>query len=855
MVENLQDLSQGLDGEPELSLALVELPAQHMQRSLIDWDTLRIEENRDDEGRIEIVDDEVMYEMLGFRAQDEEAEKAREDAEKASEAENNATPRSNEEIDTTEAAIEVDDYLPGERIVVHDPNRPRMDLGTVYPNMKEFRLAMIQFAINKKFELHIAKTDPSRYIGGCKAMGCPWHIVGRRQPDGCTVMVTVLVDEHKCASSDKRKTTTPTTAWVASKAIHHLRRKIIMGTKELQEVLEQEHECKIVYDTVQRGRHVALRQLHGDWEGSFQLLFNWKAEVLKRCPGSVIEIDIVEVEGLFYFHRFFCALKPCIEGFLEGCRPYLSIDSTELNGRWNGHLAAACGLDGHNWMYPVAFGFIDGETTDNWTWFMTQLHKAIGDLPVLAISSDACKGLENAVKNVFPHAEHRECFRHLMNNFIKRFGGDVFSKMYPAARTYRESVFQYFYKLIIDACPEVLVWMEAHHYKLWMRSAFNPEIKCDYITNNLAEVFNNWIKDWKDLPVVELADKLREKIMVLWAKRRKISQALSGKILPTVVQQLNARTRGLGHLTVVDGGSDSAEIWDTSNTHTRHVVKAHLHECTCLEWQHTGKPCQHALALIISAQIVNVPMENFVHEYYSVKRFQAAYKRLIEPLPDKSQWPDVELPFGVKAPLDKKAAGRYRKLRIKGFLEGGNSKGKKAAKEKANEANKQAADETEKGKKQMIRGKRKCNGCGELGHSETSYKCHLNGTKKRPRKPRKNTTKYGANAKIPTKRAKKGETSQEMAATATEPPTPNFLNEQAMDATTPNFFIQQAMPAQALNALSSPTRLTREQIIENSPTRLTRGQLQTLLGEVSPDNMVHKKSPTKKLKPRKMKTK
>ena len=77
-------------------------------------------------------------------------------------------------------------------------------------------------------------------------------------------------------------------------------------------------------------------------------------------------------------------------------------------------------------MYPVAFGFIDSETTDNWTWFMTQLHKAIGDLPVLAISSDACKGLENAVKNVFPQAEHRECFRHLMHNFIKRFGGDVF---------------------------------------------------------------------------------------------------------------------------------------------------------------------------------------------------------------------------------------------------------------------------------------------------------------------------------------------------------------------------------------------------------------------------------------------
>ena len=115
-------------------------------------------------------------------------------------------------------------------------------------------------------------------------------------------------------------------------------------------------------------------------------------------------------------------------------------------------------------------------------------------------------------------------------------------------------------------------------------------------------MFNNWIKDWKDLPIVELTDKLREMIMVLWAKRRRILERLHGKILPAVIHQLKARTRGLGHLTVVDSGSSAAEIWDTTNTNSRHVVKSYLHECTCLEWQHTGKPCHHALALITSVQ-------------------------------------------------------------------------------------------------------------------------------------------------------------------------------------------------------------------------------------------------------------
>ena len=106
-----------------------------------------------------------------------------------------------------------------------------------------------------------------------------------------------------------------------------------MGPKELQEELQDKHKCEIHYDTVQRGRNIALREIFGSWEESFQMLFNWRAKVLKRSLGSVIEIDLKEVDGKVYFHRFFCALNPCIEGFLEGCRPYLSIDSTALNGR------------------------------------------------------------------------------------------------------------------------------------------------------------------------------------------------------------------------------------------------------------------------------------------------------------------------------------------------------------------------------------------------------------------------------------------------------------------------------------------------------------------------------------------
>lgn len=330
---------------------------------------------------------------------------------------------------------------------------------------------------------------------------------------------------------------------------------------------------------------MAVENLFGTWEESFKILYRFKAEVELRCPGSVVEIAVKEDNGQIFFDKFFCCLKPCIDGFLNGCRPFLSVDSTALNGRWNGHLAAATTLDGHNWMFPVAFGFFDAGTSKNWTWFFEQLQKAIGNPPVLSISSDACKGLENAVKKVYPWAEHRECFRHLMQNFRKRYRGPVFGNMYPAARARRADKYQHYISIIHEANQSALAWVNKNHKLLWARSKFLEEIKCAYINNNLAECFNKWVKDIEDLPICELADTLRSMIMELFEKRRRIGERLQGTMIPTLVSQLKAMTRGFGHLKVIKGARDTAEVVQTTIDQgvVRHVVDLQTKACTCRE--------------------------------------------------------------------------------------------------------------------------------------------------------------------------------------------------------------------------------------------------------------------------------
>jgi hypothetical protein len=137
-----------------------------------------------------------------------------------------------------------------------------------------------------------------------------------------------------------------------------------------------------------------------------------------------------------------------------------------------------------------------------------------------------------------------------MENYVKRYRGA--ENMYTTARAYRKVVHEH-YKAIVRSKKDVVDWLDQYHSLLWYRSAFNPAIKCDYVTNNIVESFNNWIKDIKDLPVCELADKIKEKIMELFHRRKRIGRMLEGKILPAVIWVLKARTKGLDHLSYVKG--------------------------------------------------------------------------------------------------------------------------------------------------------------------------------------------------------------------------------------------------------------------------------------------------------------
>ena len=84
---------------------------------------------------------------------------------------------------------------------------------------------------------------------------------------------------------------------------------------------------------------------------------------------------------------------------------------------------------------------------------------------------------------------------HLVHNFKKRYTGKVFDEnLWATAYSWNTYLFRKYWDRMAAAKPEAMVYLQQNHTKLWTRNQYSTLSKVDYVTNNLAESFNNWIK-------------------------------------------------------------------------------------------------------------------------------------------------------------------------------------------------------------------------------------------------------------------------------------------------------------------------------------------------------------------------
>ena len=133
-----------------------------------------------------------------------------------------------------------------------------------------------------------------------------------------------------------------------------------------------------------------------------------------------ITVTKIKIDSKNMFQYLFMTLGPSINGFFY-CRPIIAIDATYLKGKSKGLLFMAAANDGNEQIYPIAFGFVDGETIRAWTWFLTNLHSTIASHPELMIISDRHKSIKKVIKKVFSLASHGLHGFHMKQNLIGKY--------------------------------------------------------------------------------------------------------------------------------------------------------------------------------------------------------------------------------------------------------------------------------------------------------------------------------------------------------------------------------------------------------------------------------------------------
>ncbi|KAK1268757.1 hypothetical protein QJS04_geneDACA013777 [Acorus gramineus] len=410
----------------------------------------------------------------------------------------------------------------------HDVEDPNINVGIKFQNIDCFRDALRQHAIRKEFSMKYLRSEPSRVTAKCADPDCPWRIHASVMHDKVTFQIKTHNPTHTCSSMNRRGTSMASAEWISNKIVDWLRHEGDIPISHIKKRLQRTYGLdNVPYHRYWRGKDKGNFKIWGSYEDLYALVPSMRAELLKRNKDSIIHYTVDDVDHSF--QRFFVCFKASSSGFINGCRPFIGLDGCHLKSKYLGSLLAATAMDGNSGLFPVAYAIVEGENSSSWQWFLEYLHEAIGNVNGLVFMSDRGKGLDDAVKIVFPQAEHRACMRHLYKNFKRKYPGEFLERLvWSAARAYTPQWHAEFMRQIEVVSKEALNYLLAEKDHCWSRAMFGETARCHYLTNNMSESFNAFVGDARFKPIIYCIDAIRQKLMKIMHNRRIKAQQWTG---------------------------------------------------------------------------------------------------------------------------------------------------------------------------------------------------------------------------------------------------------------------------------------------------------------------------------------
>ncbi|KAJ0015231.1 hypothetical protein Pint_21116 [Pistacia integerrima] len=147
------------------------------------------------------------------------------------------------------------------------------------------------------------------------------------------------------------------------------------------------------------------------------------------------------------------------------------------------------------------------------------------------------------------------------------------------------------------------------------------------MTSHFGELFYSWLSDAGELPITQMVDVIRGKIMELIYTRRADSNLWMSRITTSMEEKLekeNLKARNLQVLLL------AGSTWEVRGD-TIEVVDMDHWGCSCKGWQLNGLPCCHAIAVITC---MGWSAYDYCSTYFTMEMYRLTYSETVHPVPN-----------------------------------------------------------------------------------------------------------------------------------------------------------------------------------------------------------------------------
>ncbi|KAL7213498.1 hypothetical protein ACSBR2_016095 [Camellia fascicularis] len=150
--------------------------------------------------------------------------------------------------------------------------------------------------------------------------------------------------------------------------------------------------------------------------------------------------------------------------------------------------------------------------------------------------------------------------------------------------------------------------------------------QCGKMCSNAAESFNNWIQEARHLPITQLVDAIRGKIMEQMSKCRAKCNKWAAQICPKMEKKLEDEYKSNTAWIVSQSDEDVYEV----HSHPSILVDVNRRTCSCCQWQVNEFPCSHN---VVTFRNNERNIYDSIEPYYHVSELRASYSESIYPIP------------------------------------------------------------------------------------------------------------------------------------------------------------------------------------------------------------------------------